>query len=46
MRAHELDAHDGRLHSSDYQKHERIKDVQDAEPFVIDRDHPLVQCLH
>ena len=46
MRTNELDAHDGRFHSPDHEKEQRIKDVQDAEPFVIDGGHPFVKLLH
>ena len=45
-RTDELDPHDRRLNSPDYKKHQRIKDVQEAEAFVIDGGHPLVKLLH
>ncbi len=43
VRTDQLDAHDRRFHSSDHEKHQRIEDVQDAEAFVIDGGHPLVE---
>jgi hypothetical protein len=46
VRTDELDPHDGRLYSPDHKKEQRIKDVQDAEAFVIDGCHPLMKLLH
>ena len=31
---------------ADHQKHQRIKDVQDAQPFVIDGGDPFVKPAH
>ena len=45
-RTDELDPHDRRLNSPDNEHHQRIKDVKQADPFVIDRGHPLVKLLH
>ena len=45
VRTNELDPHDGRFNSADHEKHQRIKDVQDAQPFVIDGGHPFVECF-
>ncbi len=46
QRTDELDPHDRRLNSPDYQKQQRIKDVQEAEAFVIDGRDPLVKLFH
>ncbi len=43
-RADELDPHDGRFNSPDHKKHQRIKDVQKAEAFVIDGGNPSVKA--
>ena len=46
MRTYELDPHDGRLNPTEYKEDKRIKDVQHAHPFVVDRGYPLVKLLH
>ena len=46
VRNHELDAHDRRFNPADAEKDQRIPDVQDAQPLVIDGRHPFVNPVH
>ena len=46
VRTDELNPHDRRLNSADHEKDQRIEDVQDAQPLVIDGGHPFVKLLH
>ena len=45
VRNHELDAHDRRFNPADDEKDQRVKDVEDAQPLVIDGRHPFVKHL-
>ena len=39
----QLDAHDRRFDSANDQEHQGEQNIHEAQPLVIDRDHPLVQ---
>ena len=45
VRMHQLDANDHRFEPSDDQIEQSVGDVKNADPFVIDRGHPLVNRL-
>ena len=40
---HQLDANDERFDSADHEKQQSVENVENAEPLVIDRGHPLVK---
>src|SRR5215475_15800828 len=46
VRANELYADNGRLKPGDYEKDQGVEDVQNSQPLVIDRGHPLMQCFN
>ena len=46
VRAHQLDAHDDRFDAADDKKKEGVEDVHHAQPLVIDRGYPFVQCCN
>ena len=45
VRVHQLDANDQRFNAGDHEEAQGVEDIENAEPFVIDRGHPLVQGL-
>ena len=45
IREGELDADQHGLGTAHQQEEERVHDIEDAEPLVIDRDHPAMQPL-
>jgi hypothetical protein len=46
VRAHQLDTDDGRFNTPDDEKEQGVQDVQNPKPLVINRGHPLMQCLN
>jgi hypothetical protein len=46
MRTNELDAYDGCFYAPEGEKEQRIKNVKNTQPFVIDGGHPFVEFLH
>ena len=45
VRIHQLDANDDGFDSTDDKKGQGVEDVQNAQLFVINRGHPLVERL-
>ena len=45
VRMHQLDANDQGFDSTDHQEQQGGEDVEDAQPLVIDRGHPLVKLV-
>ena len=43
VRTNKLNANDGRFHSGDHQKHQRINDVQNAQSLVVNGGNPIVE---
>ncbi len=42
---HQLNANDERLDSSDHQKQQGVENIENTQPFVINRGHPLVKLV-
>jgi hypothetical protein len=41
----QLDPHDRRFDTADDQKQERVKDIEDSQPLMVDRDGPIVKSI-